>query len=185
MFAEAAEGISIGAWIVTSCAAEQTIIEKIGVVNLEQRVEQEAARPEVRIEVIAKRTNVDTKLTPIACWLVEGRRGSEELVSIHDLEQGVRFSYGGLLDIEQPRLEAALEWNRDAHPAIHRWASRLVEDLGRIVRRYRESDEEERLIREIAGNQAIGRFRLGSPPRRGRSRRPWANPRHGGNRRRW
>ena len=127
----------------TSCAAEQAFIEKGGIVNLEQRVEQEAARPEVWTEVIAKRTNVDTKLTPIARWLVEGCRGSEELESIPDLGQGARFSYGGLLDIEQPRLEAALEWNKDAHPAIRKWASRRTEDLERIVRQCGEIDEEE------------------------------------------
>ncbi len=135
----------------TGCASELAFIEKVGIVNLEQRVEQEAARTEVRIEVIAKRTNVVTKLTPIDRWLVEGHRGSEKLLSIHDLEQETQLSYGGFLDIEQPRLQAALEWNKDAHPANIRWASRHTEGLGRIVRRYRKSDEEERLRRELSG----------------------------------
>ncbi|MCY4617746.1 MAG: hypothetical protein OXD50_04210 [Chloroflexi bacterium] len=87
-FTEAAEGISIGTWIVTGCASELAFIEKVGIVNPEQRVEQEAARPEVRIEVIAKRTKVHTKVTPIARWLVEGHRGSEKLMSIDDWSRG-------------------------------------------------------------------------------------------------
>lgn len=57
------------------------------------------------------------------------------------------FRVAGWADMEQPALEAAREWTNDNRPAIRKWASRRVEDLERIVRRYREMDEEEELRR--------------------------------------
>lgn len=146
-FAEAVEGVSIGTWALTTWAAEESIVEKVGVENLKQWADQEDGDAEGRIELIAKLTNVDTELSPVTRWLVEGYGDSEDAMSNLDSRHGMHFSYGGWADMEQPGLDAAREWMNDNHPAIRKWATRRVENLERIVRQYREMDEESELRR--------------------------------------
>lgn len=146
-FAEAVEGVSIGVWNLTTWAAEEAIIEKVGVDNLKKWAEQGDADVEGRIGLIAKLTNVDTELSPVTRWLIEGHEDSDEVMSNLDSRHGSRFSRGGWVDMELPGLEAAREWMNDDHPAIRKWAARRVENLERIVRQYREMDEESELRR--------------------------------------
>lgn len=146
-FAEAVEGVSIESWILTSWAAEQGITEKIGIDSLRRWAHEDVAELERRIVLVAKLTTVDTELTPLIRWLVEDHGDSEEIMSELDLEQGTRFSYGGLVDMEQPRLAAAREWTNDAHAGVRTWARRRVDELEWNVRRYRVMDEESELRR--------------------------------------
>ena len=146
-FAKAVEGVSIGTWILTTWAAEAGVIEKVGVGNLEEWLKQDDKDAEGRIELIAKLTNVDTELTPVIRWLIARYGDSDEVMSNLESRHGARFSYGGWADMEQPGLEAARAWTKDDHPEIRKWATRRVEDLERIVRQYREMDEEEEVRR--------------------------------------
>ena len=147
VFAKAVEEVSLGTWVLTNWAAEEAITEKVGVDSLKRWIDQDGAKREARIELIAKLTNVDTELTPVIRWLVEEHGDSEETMSSLELEQGVRFGYGGLANMEQPRLDAAREWTQDQRRAIREWANRRVDDLERVVQRYREMDEESELRR--------------------------------------
>ena len=146
-FAEELDPVSIGTWRLTDWAAEEAITEQVGVDDLKRWVDQGGAKRQARVVLIAKLTNVDTELTSVIRWLVEEHGDTEEILSSLDSEQGVRFSNGGWADMEEPGLEAAREWMNDDHPAIRRWARRRVENLERVVRQYREMDEESELRR--------------------------------------
>lgn len=90
---------------------------------------------------------MDTELTPLIRWLVEEHGDSQEIMSKLDLAQGMRVSWGGLADMEQPSLAAAREWTKDAQAGVRSWARRRVDELEQIVRRERVMDEESELRR--------------------------------------
>lgn len=144
-FAGAVEGVSMESWILTSWAAEQGITEKIGIGNLKRWASEDGSEAQSRAALIAKLTNVDTELTPLIRWLVADYGDSDEIMSNLDIDHGMRVGWGGWADMEQPRLTAARDWTEDAHPAIRRWARRRVDELERLVRRYRVVDEESEL----------------------------------------
>ena len=144
-FAEEVEGESSRAWLVTSWAAEQRIAEVVGADVLKHWVDQDGAEPQSRIKLIAKLTYVDAELTPVIRWLVEEHEDSPDVIANLNLDYGMRFSWGGLADMEQPRLVAARQWRQDTHPAVRRWAQHRVEGLEQRVKQYREIDAESEL----------------------------------------
>ena len=141
-FATAIEGAGVGSWILTSWGAESGITDKIGLDTLRSWVDASPANRESRVGLIAKLSTVDTDLTPVIRWIVSEYGESEEILGYLMSQYGSRTVIGDMAPAEQPRLDAARQWEKDDDPAIRRWARRVVEDLKQRISKYRVEDEE-------------------------------------------
>ena len=144
-YADAISNVTLGNWMLTNWGAETGVTELVGVDNLKHWIEESDDGNGHRVDLVATLTTVDTELTPVIRWIVIEHGGSEEVLGKLMSEHGVRVFMGGMATAEQPRLEAARKWVEDEHPAIRKWARRVVQDLEQRIERYRIEDEESEL----------------------------------------